>query len=155
MTNPQKTILTSTSTEHTETIGRTIAKHLENGTVVSIQGTLGAGKTVLSRAIAQALGITEHVTSPTFALVMEYQRPNKDEYLYHLDMYRIDNELDAVAFGVEDYLFQPNAITLVEWPERLAGLLAPPPNNAKALVHITLAHAGENTRQIELPTWLA
>jgi tRNA threonylcarbamoyladenosine biosynthesis protein TsaE len=144
-------ILESNSLEQTLALGENLGRSLVNGTVVSLNGTLGAGKTVLARAIARGLGITEPVTSPTFALVMEYPRPDGD-HLYHLDMYRINNELDAVAFGVEEYLFQPDAITVVEWPERIKRLLVPA--KSQALVEITLTHTGETNRSIEIPIWL-
>jgi len=144
----------STSLEATDKLGAALAKKLEPGTVVSLHGPLGAGKTALSRAIARSLGITEPVTSPTFALVMEYSRPDGSK-LFHLDMYRIDNEDDAVAFGVEEYLFQNNAVTLVEWPERIDGLLTPPLNNEKKLVRIELEHAGDDQRTITMPDWIA
>ena len=61
-------------------------------------------------------------------------------------MYRITDEQAALAFGIEEYLFADNAIAMVEWPERIAGLLRP-----GAVLNITMTHAGENQRQLELP----
>ncbi|HOG51924.1 MAG TPA: tRNA (adenosine(37)-N6)-threonylcarbamoyltransferase complex ATPase subunit type 1 TsaE, partial [Lentisphaeria bacterium] len=115
------------------------------GMVVALYGDLGAGKTALSRGVARGLGITEPVTSPTFTVVQEYRAP-AGTWFYHLDMYRITDEQAALAFGIEEYLFADNAIAVVEWPERIAGLL-----RSGAVLNITMTHAGENQRRLELP----
>ena len=112
----------SQANESTQALGAALASLLRNGQVVALHGDLGAGKTVLSRGVARGLGITEAVTSPTFTVAQEYQAPDGRRF-NHLDMYRIDDERSALAFGIEEYLFDPDAITLVEWPERIAGLL--------------------------------
>ena len=106
-------------------------------------GTLGAGKTVFARGFARALGIVEPVSSPTFTLVQEYPFPGG--VLYHLDLYRIDNSTNALAFGVDEYLYDPRAYTLVEWPERIMDIL--PPHT----LHLLLRPLrGQNQRELSL-----
>ena len=79
-----------------------------------------AGKTVFASGFAQGLGITESVSSPTFTIVQEY--PYEKGMFYHLDLYRIDGPDAALAFGIDEFLFDPEAIALVEWPVRIDGL---------------------------------
>lgn len=137
----------SQANESTQALGTALASLLRNGQVVALHGDLGAGKTVLSRGVARGLGITEAVTSPTFTVAQEYQAPDGRRF-NHLDMYRIDDERSALAFGIEEYLFDPDAITLVEWPERIAGLL-----RGGDCIALTLAYGDgqDETRVIDLP----
>lgn len=139
-------LLYSRHDEATLALGALLAKHLKYGQVIALQGDLGAGKTVISRGVASGLGITEPVTSPTFTVAQEYRTPD-GHWLYHLDMYRIDDEMSAVAFGIEEYLFSPTAITLVEWPERIAKLL----EGKKLCIIIHITHEGDECRAIEVP----
>ncbi len=142
-------ILTSHSEDETLALGSRLASLLQFGQVVALDGDLGAGKTVFSRGVARGLGITEPVTSPTFTVVQEYRLP--DHHLFfHLDMYRIDDEQAALAFGIEDFLFAPDAITLVEWPERIPRLLPEPDT-----IRISLRHEDHDRRAISLPDHLA
>ena len=138
-------MLYSTSEESTLALGMSLASMLTWGQTLALVGDLGAGKTVLSRGIARGLGVTEAITSPTFTIVQEYKLP-EHHFLFHLDMYRIDNEEAALAFGIEDFLFAPDAITVVEWPERIKGLLP----DGETIV-VALEHKGEGLRQISLP----
>lgn len=137
----KKQTFISTSETETEAIGAEIARSLPRGSVVLLDGDLGAGKTVFSRGFARALGIDEPVSSPTYTIVQEYELPEKGR-LYHLDLYRISGVDAALAFGVDEFLNDPSSYALVEWPERITGIL---PDNA---VHITLKHIGENQREI-------
>jgi len=91
--------------------------------VVAISGELGTGKTTLVRAIARELGVTEPVTSPTFALVHRYA--GAAGTLYHVDAYRLRRAADAADLGLDDMLAEPDSIVLIEWPERLAEALPP------------------------------
>jgi len=129
------------STEETLKLGKTIAADLNGGDIVLLQGELGAGKTVLAKGIAQGLGITETITSPTFTLMNVYN----DGKLVHIDTYRLENEEQLVEIGVEDYLGNPNSICLIEWPEKLTTLL----KNKKTMA-ITIEHLAENKREISI-----
>lgn len=133
----------SNSETETEAIGAEIARALPRGSVVLLDGDLGAGKTVFSRGFARALGIDEPVSSPTYTIVQEYELPEKGR-LYHLDLYRISGVEAALAFGVDEFLNDPSSYALVEWPERIAGIL---PEDA---IRITLKHIGEGRREISV-----
>ncbi len=148
MSTPNVTLV-SESDRETEAIGQRLAEQLRPGMVVALQGDLGAGKTVLSRGLARGLGIVEPVTSPTFTVVQEYICPGGPLF-YHLDMYRIDDETAALAFGIEEFLYAPDAVTVVEWPERIAGLLGEDAMTAS----VRLEHLAEGKRRLVLPRWL-
>lgn len=89
--------------------------------VFSIYGQMGAGKTTLVQAICRSMGVTDHVTSPTFTLVNEYQSETGDP-VFHFDFYRIKNESEALDFGFENYLYSGH-YCFIEWPEKVASLL--------------------------------
>ena len=111
--------------------------------VVAIAGDLGAGKTTLVRAIARGLGVTEPVTSPTFALVHRYA--GSATTIYHVDAYRLRRAADAADLGLDDMLGEADAVVLIEWPERLGEALPPPTHR------ITLAHDDDPlVRQLDL-----
>jgi tRNA threonylcarbamoyl adenosine modification protein YjeE len=90
---------------------------------VGIAGELGTGKTTLVRAIAAGLGVTESVTSPTFALVHRYQGAGST--VYHVDAYRLKKPEEAADLGLDDALAEPDSVVLIEWPERLGDWLPP------------------------------
>ena len=110
---------TTKSTEETEELGFRFGSTLKRGDVVSLRGSLGAGKTVLAKGIAKSLGITEAVVSPTFTLVQEYDGREK---LYPLDIYRLSGEDEFESMGGEDFLY-PDGITLIEWSEKIESML--------------------------------
>ncbi len=91
--------------------------------VVGIAGELGTGKTTLVRAIAGALGVTEPVTSPTFALVHRYTGSSLT--VYHVDGYRLRRPAEAADLGLDDMLTEGASVVLIEWPERLGAALPP------------------------------
>ena len=137
-----ETFLSSSEAE-TEAIGAALAQKLAQGSIVLLCGDLGAGKTVFSRGFARGLGITEPVSSPTYTIVQEYESPNGGR-LYHMDLYRISDEHAALGFGVDEFLNEPGAISLVEWPERIRGLL---PDTA---IRVELRHRSEHEREINV-----
>lgn len=100
--------------------------------VVTLTGELGAGKTTLAQAICRGCGVTEPVTSPTFALVHQYAGAQAP--VYHLDLYRLKGAHELTNIGWDDIL-DDRAVVLVEWPERAEGAL-PPDARAVHLEHV-------------------
>lgn len=89
-----------------------IARELKPGTIIRLDGTLGAGKTHFVKALATALGYPGHVSSPTFPLMHEYRWD--DQLLVHIDFYRLETEDEVVGAGMEEHL-PGEGITVVEW----------------------------------------
>ncbi len=133
----------SASEKETENFACHLAETLSTGALVTLQGDLGAGKTVFARGFARGLGITEPVSSPTYTIVQEYNLPQGGR-LYHLDLYRISSADAALAFGVDEFFDDENAFKLIEWPER-AGELIP-----ESAIRITITHLNENEREISV-----
>lgn len=106
--------------DDTERLGRILAEVVPDGTTIALCGTLGAGKTRLTQAIAVACGVERNdVVSPTFVLCQKYQARRT---IYHLDAYRIKDDDEFLDLGVEEYFDSP-AITIVEWADRVADCL--------------------------------
>ncbi len=116
--------------------GRKFGRAAHAPLVVTIAGELGAGKTTLVQAICAGYGVTDDVTSPTFALVHEYAAPRSP--VHHLDLYRLDrpDQLDALGW---DEVVSSRAIVLVEWPER-AGERLPAGRVTLSLQHLPNDH---------------
>lgn len=109
----------SHSEEETRQVGYRLGKQCTKGTVISLRGSLGAGKTVLAKGIAQALEIAEPIVSPTFTLIQEYEGTLP---LIHMDLYRISNTEEFDMIGGEEFLYQ-QGVTLIEWSEKIAEVL--------------------------------
>ena len=88
--------------------------------LIALAGDLGAGKTTLAQAICAGYGVTEPVTSPTFALVHRYDAPRSP--VYHLDLYRIERPSELVNLGWDEITLS-HALVIVEWPERAGDLI--------------------------------
>lgn len=88
--------------------------------VVALAGDLGAGKTTLAQAICAGYGVTDPVTSPTFALVHRYDAPKSP--VYHLDLYRLERPSDLINIGWDEIAIS-HALVIVEWPERAGDLI--------------------------------
>ena len=115
----------------TEMVGAALARALRGGMVVTLHGDLGSGKTTVVRGLLRALGFTGPVKSPTYTLVEHYLFSRL--YFYHFDFYRFADPNEWETAGLAE-CFRDDAVCLVEWPERVAGLLPP------ADVDIVLAH---------------
>jgi len=104
-------------------IAANLAKKIEEGAIIFLQGPLGAGKTTFVRGFLQSLGYKDAVKSPTYTLVESYALENK--MIYHFDFYRIQDSAELDFIGLQDY-FHPAAICLIEWPELGKGKLPTP-----------------------------
>ena len=90
--------------------------------VFAFYGKMGAGKTTFIKAICEELGVTDIITSPTFAIINEYRSDSTGELIYHFDFYRIKKLEEVYDMGYEDY-FYSGALCFIEWPELIEDLL--------------------------------
>ena len=108
----------------TADLDRAAAEFLDkigDNTLVAFFAPMGAGKTTFTTALCKALGVTDPVGSPTFAIVNEYLRADGD-YMYHFDFYRINKLSEAIEIGLDDYLYS-GCLCIMEWPENVEELL--------------------------------
>lgn len=127
------------SPEETIQAAEKLGKMIGAGDMIAFNGGLGAGKTTFTRGLAIGMGMQDVVSSPTFALVNEYQRDGLT--LYHFDMYRINSEEDLESTGFYDYPFEENT-AIIEWSENIREFL---PENT---IYITINSSGGNEREI-------
>ncbi len=123
---------------------RAFGGSLEAPAVIALRGELGAGKTTMAQAMIKALGVTDDVTSPTYALVHEYRSPRGP--VHHFDWYRLRDASELVQLGWDDIL-RLDGIIFVEWPERAAAAL---PSYA-AQVHLEYVPSQPDLRRL---TWV-
>lgn len=107
---------------HNEIETMEIAQNIESekfpNMVICLDGELGSGKTVFTKGFAQALGIEEIITSPTYTIIKEY--PNGEMPLYHIDVYRLDGNYEGI--GIEEY-FTKGGVVIIEWAETIKDIL--------------------------------
>lgn len=115
-----KTIITSSAKE-TQNLGKEFGQQLQPGDCVLLYGNLGAGKTTFVQGMAQGLGITKRIISPTFVILRSYEIPKG--MFYHVDLYRIETKHDVEQTGLFDILKNGKSIVAIEWPEKLHNLL--------------------------------
>ena len=110
--------LKTSSEEETSAFGRFLGEQLQRPLTILLEGDLGAGKSVIARALARGLGVPENIpiTSPTFTLMNHY--PARID-LYHFDLYRLADAEELIEIGFDDFAHS-EGVALVEWPERLA-----------------------------------
>jgi tRNA threonylcarbamoyladenosine biosynthesis protein TsaE len=113
--------------------------------VVAFHGKMGAGKTTFIHALCDVKGITDAVGSPTFSIINEYiyEERGEKKKLYHIDLYRLKDEQEAIRAGVEDCLYS-NHICFVEWPERIPRLFP------ADTIHVFIEPVDENTRVVRI-----
>ena len=126
------------SSEEMVALGEEMASELNPGTVIGLEGPLGAGKTTFVKGIARGLGIIETVTSPTFTLVTEYEGKLP---LYHMDLYRIRSSEEFEFLGVWEMLYG-DGITVIEWCERAADALP------RGSLRVTISIVDGSTRSV-------
>ncbi|MBQ0162941.1 MAG: tRNA (adenosine(37)-N6)-threonylcarbamoyltransferase complex ATPase subunit type 1 TsaE [Treponema sp.] len=137
--------LHTNSSEETIELGRKIGSLLQKGDILAMQGTLAAGKTTITKGIAEALGVKDVITSPTFCLISEYEGKMP---LYHIDVYRLDGPEDFVNLGTDDMLYG-NGVTIIEWSEKIMEEL---PKDCM-IIRLTPVSDGSTERTIEIENW--
>ncbi|MEO7121486.1 MAG: tRNA (adenosine(37)-N6)-threonylcarbamoyltransferase complex ATPase subunit type 1 TsaE [Ginsengibacter sp.] len=113
--------------------------------IITFSGELGAGKTTLIIEICKELGVTEVVSSPTFAIIQQYNLDNHN-LIYHMDLYRLKDSREAIEAGIEDCLLS-NELCLVEWPENARSLFP----NETVQVLLQVLSADERKLVVQLP----
>lgn len=113
--------------------------------IVGLSGNLGSGKTTFTQEVARLLGVTETITSPTFVIEKIYKLPEGGvfDHLIHIDAYRLEKENELAHLGFEELLQNPKNLILIEWPEKVGGLI---PAHAHK---IQFEFVDEDTRKIE------
>ena len=113
--------------EETQQFAKQFAQELHGGDIVLLFGNLGAGKTTFTQGVAQGLGIVHRIVSPTFIIMRSYVYEKAEilekMHLYHIDLYRIEQESDIEQAGIRDIMGKKQAITVIEWPEKMGSLL--------------------------------
>lgn len=133
----------SGSEKSTFEAGKNLAAQLSGGDIVTLDGDLGAGKTVFAKGIAAGLGILESVLSPTFTLVNEYI--GKKFRLYHFDAYRLSGADEATEAGLGEYFDDARGICVVEWHKNLGSMLS-----NRQTVSVRIDYIDESTREITI-----
>lgn len=127
--------------EETKRLGTRLAGLLPGGSVCALIGTLGAGKTRLVQAIAEAAGLAPGIaSSPTFVLLHEYEA---ERSIYHFDAYRLESETDFLGLGPEEY-FESDGWTFIEWADKFPGVLP------RERLEIRMTPVDETSRSIEI-----
>lgn len=114
-----------------------------DNTVFAFYGKMGAGKTTFIKALCEELGVSDVISSPTFAIVNEYRSDEGGELIYHFDFYRIKRLEEVYDMGYEDY-FYSGALCFIEWPELVEELL--PENTTK----VSIEEAEDGSRKLSL-----
>ncbi len=128
------------SLQDTEALAKRFAEVLKPGDVLGLEGDLGAGKTAFARALIQALGSVEEVPSPTFTLIQTYELPAL--VVWHVDLYRIEDESELQELGLEEAFEE--ALTIIEWPERLGSQMP------ADYINIHMLEVGESGRKFTI-----
>lgn len=120
----------SKSKAETQSFAQKLSKDfLGKGGVIALMGELGAGKTTFSQGFAKGLGISEKIISPTFVLIRQHQVPKQDQIFYHLDLYRLEGQINIEELGLKEIFENPRNIILIEWADKIENLL--PENSLK------------------------
>lgn len=133
----KKTVTTTTSDE-SFSLGKHLGASARPGDVFALSGELGSGKTILAKGIAEGIGITEDITSPTFTLLEIYESRLP---FYHFDLYRIESDAELEQLYFEDY-WEGNGVSVIEWAERAEARL---PDTA---IRIHIEYINSTTRSI-------
>ncbi len=112
--------------------------------VIALTGELGAGKTTFVQGFAKGLGIKDKIISPTFVLIRQHKFPGEKKILYHIDLYRLEGDINIRHLGIEEIMSNPDNLVLIEWAEKIEKSLS------KKTIKINLQKISENERLISL-----
>ena len=121
---------------------RRFVEAMGDNTVFAFYGKMGAGKTTFIKAVCEELGVSDVITSPTFAIVNEYRSEIAGELIYHFDFYRIKKLEEVYDMGYEDYFYSGN-LCLLEWPELIEDILP------EDVTKVTITEQEDGTRLVE------
>lgn len=128
-------VCTSGSPAETAKLAAAMAGHIQPGTVLCLEGNLGAGKTLFVQSLARALGVKGEVTSPTFNLMNIYEGTMP---IYHFDLYRLETEAELDEIGFYEYVEEPEGLVVIEWPDKF------PENLPEDYIHILIERTGKS-----------
>ena len=132
-----KSILSIHSLDETRALGIKIGEHVKEGTVITLSGDLGAGKTTLTQSIAKGMGITKTVSSPTFTICKIYHGRLP---LYHFDAYRLEGSEEDLGF---EEMIEGDGLAVIEWPQYMEYMLP------EDVLNISIRLTGEQMREME------
>ncbi len=140
-------IITTNSFEETQQVGCDFAKKVKGGQVLALYGDLGSGKTTFMQGLAKGLGVKKNIISPTFIIMRSYKMGTRDEgrrirNLYHLDLYRIENETQAEDLGLRELMGDPQSVVAIEWPDKIENILP------EKRINIYFEYLGDDKRSI-------
>lgn len=131
------------SLEQIEQAAKQFVEAMGDNTVFAFYGKMGAGKTTFIKEVCKLLGVTDNISSPTFAIVNEYRSDIAGELIYHFDFYRIKKLEEVYDMGYEDY-FYSGAVCFIEWPELIEDLL---PGNT---IKVSIEEQGNGARELTM-----
>ena len=125
-----------------EKVAAKLISAIKEKKVIAFHGEMGAGKTTFIHAVCNVLSVQDVVGSPTFSIINEYVS-GSGEVIFHLDLYRLKNEAEAIAAGVEDCLYS-GKLCMIEWPEKVNDILP------VDTIHCYLKSTGDNERKLQI-----
>lgn len=134
------------NTEETKKLAVELSQKLKPGSILALKGDLGSGKTTFTAYLANALGFSNRVQSPTFVILRKYKAKenNSIKIINHLDLYRLTSEQDLIELDLEELMTEPDAITIIEWPDIAKNLLP------KDTIFMNFKYLDENEREIDV-----
>lgn len=127
-----------------ENVGKQIARSIKGGDVILLYGELGSGKSTLTKGLAQELGVKEITTSPTFALMNVYKALHPQiKKIVHCDTYRLRDKDDLEDVGITDYLYKPDTVCIIEWPDKVSHLFT-----EKSNIKVSIEYIDSERRKI-------
>lgn len=139
----------SKSVSQTHKIADNLLKNLANANLLCLYGELGAGKTTFVQGLAKSLGIKKRVISPTFVMMREYPIIANSQlliinFLYHIDLYRIESEKDAISLNLKELWSGSNNLVIIEWAEKIKKILP------KKRIDVKFSYVSQNKRKISI-----